>query len=161
MSFRVGLLIGLLVVLSVVLWFLPREGFQSLDTSAAAPILERQPKIYPARSIAVSGPATPAQAAPRDELIMSAPETAHDPYAPPEESASIPERMRYPERMFQPPPENATRDIAEAAGVANAAASQAMHAMNAFAPEFAQNGGEFMQGIFANDTMEPSGFASY
>jgi hypothetical protein len=92
---------------------------------------------------------------------MSSPETAHDPYAPPEESASIPERMRYPERMFQPPPENATRDIAEAAGVANAAASQAMHAMNAFAPEFAQNGGEFMQGIFANDTMEPSGFASY
>ena len=29
MSFRIGLLLALLVVLSVILWFMPKEGFQS------------------------------------------------------------------------------------------------------------------------------------
>ena len=161
MSFRIGLLFGLLVLLSVVLWFIPREGFTSLDTSSAAPLIEKPPRIYPARNIVSSGPASPSQSAPSDEIRIASPEVARDPYAPNEESASIPERMRYPERMFQPAPSNATREIAEAAGIANASASQAAHSLQAFAPEVASNGGEFMQGIFANDTSEPGAYSMF
>lgn len=161
MSFRVALLLGILIVLSFALYFIPREGFQTLDTSAAAPILERQPRIYPARTVVSSGPATPNQEPPSDEVIMTPPEAAHDPYEPPQDSATIPERMRYPERMFQPAPSNSTREIAEAAGIASASASRASQAMTSFAPEVAQNGGEFMDGIFANDTSEPGVFSSF
>ena len=73
----------------------------------------------------------------------------------------MPERLRHPERMFQPGPDNSTRGIAEASGIASASASQAGHAMQAFTPEFAQNGGEFMQGIMANDISEPGAYSAF
>ena len=147
MSFRIGLLLGLLVALSVILWYMPREGFQALDTSAAAPIVEYQPTIYPARNM-VSGQSVPYQAPPPHEVRIASPEVAHDPYEQNEESASVPERLRHPERMFNPAPSNEVREIAVASGVASASASQAANALNSFTPEFAQNGGEFMQGIY-------------
>ena len=163
MSFRIGLLLGLLVALSVILWFMPKEGFQAahLDTSAPAPTVEYKPRIYPARTIVPSGSSTPNQAADQDEIRVASPETAHDPYESNEESSSVPERLRHPERMFQPAPSNQTHEIATASGVASASASQAANALNAFTPEFAQNGGEFMQGIMANDTSEPGMYSSF
>ena len=162
MSFRIVLLLVLLGILSVVLWFLPREGFDTLNTSAAAGIIERQPTIYPARNVVSAGPSAPSQQAPQDEIIMSTPESAHDPYETTEESASVPQRLRYPERMFQPAAANDITDLAGASGIASMAASQAAHSMQTFAPEFAQNGGEFIEGgIFANDTAEPGAFSSY
>jgi hypothetical protein len=161
MSFRIGLLFGLLVILAVVLWFMPREGFTPLNTSTAAPVIERQPIVYPARNVAPASPSTPNQMAPPDEVRMTSPEVANDPYAPNEESAAMPERLRHPERMFQPGPDNTTRGIAEASGIASESASQAGNALQTFTPEFAQNGGEFMQGIMANDTSEPGGYSAF
>ena len=163
MSFRIGLLLGLLVALSVILWFMPKEGFQSsgLDTSAAAPVAEYKPRVYPARTTVPSGPSSPNQAADPSEVRVASPEIAHDPYEANEESSAIPERLRHPERMFQPAPSNQTHEIATAAGIASASATQAANALNAFTPEFAQNGGEFMQGIFANDTSEPGMYSSF
>ena len=141
---------------------MPKEGFQSLDTSAAAPVVEYQPRIYPARTVAPGGPSSPNQMADPDEMRMSSPEVAMDPYMPNEESASIPERLRHPERMYQPAPSNNVREIAEASGVASSSSAvQAANALNSFTPEFAQNGGEFMQGIMANDTSEPGGFSPF
>ena len=161
MSFRVGLLVALLIILATALWFMPREGFQMLNTSAPAPVVEYQPRNYPARVVAASGPAPPNQAPPPEEVRVTSPEVANDPYMPSEESASHPERLRHPERMFKPAPANNTVDIAEASGIATASPSQAAHSIQAFAPEMAQNGGEFMQGIFANDSSESGGFSSF
>jgi hypothetical protein len=161
MSFRIGLLFGLLVILSAVLWFMPKDGFKNLDTSSPAPVIERQPIIYPARSIAPGGASTPSQAPPQDEVRMTSPEVAHDPYAPNEESSSMPERLRHPERMFQPGPDNSTHGIAEASGIASSSASQAGNALQIFTPEFAQNGGEFMQGIMANDSSDPGAYSAF
>jgi hypothetical protein len=161
MSFRVGLLFVLLLVLSIILFFLPRDGFTNLDTSAAAPIIEQPPRQYPARTIVSGGPSVPSQAAPSDEIRLMSPEVAHDEYAPNQESAAIPERLRHPERMFQPAPSNSTREIAEAAGIASASSSQAAHSMQAFATEVASNGGEFMNGIFANDSSEPGAYSAF
>jgi len=159
MSFRIGLLLGLLLLLSAFLWFMPKEGFQQLDTSTAAPQVEYKPRIYPARNIVQSGPSAPNQAADPSEMRMASPEVAHDPYEQSEDSAAHPERLRHPERMFQPAPSNQTHDIAVASGIASA--SHANTALNSFTPEFAQNGGEFMQGIFANDTSEPGGYSAF
>lgn len=161
MSFRIGLLFGLLFILAVGLWFMPRDGFKNLDTSSAAPVIQRQPIVYPPRNVAPGGASTPTQMAPSDEVRMASPEVAHDPYAQNEESAAIPERLRHPERMFQPGQDNTTRGIAEASGVASESASQAGNALQTFTPEFAQNGGEFMQGIMANDTSEPGGYSAF
>jgi hypothetical protein len=161
MSFRIGLLLGLLILLSAILWFMPREGFQSLNTSAPAPVIQHQPVIYPARNVVPGGPSTPNQAPDYTEERMTSPEVANDPYAPNEESAAIPERLRHPERMFQPGPDNSTRGIAEASGIASASASQAGNALQTFTPEFAQNGGEFMQGIMANDSSDPGMYSAF
>jgi hypothetical protein len=161
MSFRIGLLLGLLVLLSAILWFMPREGFQSLNTSAPAPVLQHQPVIYPARNVVPGGSSTPNQAPDYSEERMTSPEVANDPYAPNEESAAIPERLRHPERMFQPGSDNSTRGIAEASGIASASASQAGNALQTFTPEFAQNGGEFMQGIMANDSSDPGMYSAF
>jgi hypothetical protein len=161
MSFRIGLLLGLLVVLSLVLFFMPMDGFKNLDTSSPAPVIEREPTIYPARRIVESGPNSPNQMAHPDEVRMSSPEVANDPYMPNEESASHPERLRHPERMYQPAPQNTTHEIAEASGIANSASVQASNAMGSFTPEFAQNGGEFMQGIMANDSSEPGMYSAF
>lgn len=161
MSFRIGLLLGLLVILSLVLWFMPMDGFKNLDTSVAAPHLERQPTIYPARNLVQGGPNSPNQMADPDEVRMASPEVANDPYMPNEESASHPERLRHPERMYQPAPQNTTHEIAEAAGIASSAQVQAANALGSFMPEFAQNGGEFMQGIMANDSAEPGMYSPF
>lgn len=161
MSFRIGLLIAVLIILTIGLWFMPRDGFTNLNTSTPAPIIEREPRIYPARNVMAAGPSAPNQEANPDEVRMTMPETANDPYAPNEESAAHPERLRHPERMFQPAPSNTSVDIGEAAGIASASASQASNALQAFTPEMAQNGGEFMQGIFANDSSESGGFSAF
>ena len=161
MSFRIGLLIGLLFLLSIVLWFMPMDGFKNLDTSAAAPRLERESTIYPKRNIVSGGPGAPNQMANPEEVRMASPEVAHDPYQPNEESASHPERLRHPERMYQPAPTNVTHEIAEASGIASSASVQASNAMGSFTPEFAQNGGEFMQGIMANDSAEPGMYSPF
>jgi hypothetical protein len=161
MSIRIGLLFGLLVILSLVLWFMPMDGFRNLDTSTAAPQLEREPTIYPARNIVQGGPSSPNQMAHPDEVRMASPEVGHDPYMPNEESASHPERLRHPERMYQPAPQNTTHEIAEASGIASSSEVQASNALGSFAPEFAQNGGEFMQGIMANDSTEPGMYSAF
>ena len=140
---------------------MPNDGFKNLDTSSAAPVIDRQPIIYPARRVSPGGASTPNQMPPQDEVRMSSPEVANDPYSQNEESAVIPERLRHPERMFQPGSDNTTNGIAEASGIASASASQAGNALQTFTPEFAQNGGEFMQGIMANDTSEPGGYSAF
>jgi len=161
MSFRIGVLVALLIILATALWFIPCEGFQILNTSAPAPVIEYQPRNYPARTVSASGPAPPNQEPPPEETRVTSPEVAMDPYEPNEESAAVPERLRHPERMYRPAPSNSSVDIAEASGIASASASQAAHSLQAFAPEMAQNGGEFMHGIFANDSSEPSAFSAF
>ena len=161
MSFRIGVLIAVLILLTTVLWFSPRDGFTSLNTSAPAPVIEVPPVVYPRRVVSPGGSSTPNQRAPPEELRVTSPEVANDPYETTEESAAHPERLRHPERMFEPAPSNSSVDIGDASGIASASASQANHAMQAFTPEFAQNGGEFMQGIFANDSAEPGMYSAF
>ena len=75
MTFRIGLLFAVLVILAAGLWFIPRDGFMNLtsktelDTSAAAGPIEQQPRIYPARNTVPAGPASPNQQAPLTRAV--------------------------------------------------------------------------------------------
>jgi len=46
-------------------------------------------------------------------------------------------------------------------GVASTYSQTSSQALQVFAPEMAQNGGEFMQGIAANDTLTDSEYAAF
>lgn len=78
-------------------------------------------------------------------------EAPFDPSEHTEESAQIPERLRHPERSFSPGYVNDETQNAVASGVASYSANVTARAEQTFGPEFVQNGGQFMEGIVAND----------
>ena len=78
-------------------------------------------------------------------------EKPFDPSEHIEESAQIPERLRHPERSFSPGYVNDETQNAVASGVASYSANVTARAEQTFGPEFVQNGGQFMEGIVAND----------
>ncbi len=119
------------------------------------------PAVAEPRVIVSGGPSTPSQAAPIEEAVIRPPPVAKDPYDEPNEGANAPENLRHPERMFRPaPPMDAVDAIADS-GIGGAAYQATSNAMQVFAPEFAQNGGQFMDGIFANDLSEPTNFSMF
>ncbi len=106
------------------------------------------------RVVSPGGPGAPNQKAPTDAPAVRMPEeTPYDPQAQPYESAEIPERLRHPERMFGPGLLNEDTDTAVANGTASYATQKTMESYQTFGPEFAQNGGTFLDnGVIANDS---------
>lgn len=119
------------------------------------------PAVEEPRTIMGGGPNTPSQAPPLDSIRRSAPTEATDPYAEQNEDANAPERLRHPERMFRPAPQMDAIDAIQDSGIGGMAQQTTNNAMQVFAPEFAQNGGEFMSGIFANDHDVPTSFSDF
>ncbi len=113
------------------------------------------------RTVMGSGPSAPSQAAPHDTIRVIAEPEGTDGYAEMNEGANAPERLRHPERMFRPAPPMDVVDSMTESGIGAAASEATANSLQTFAPEFAQNGGEFMNGIFANDTSEPSNFSAF
>ncbi len=130
-------------------------------TPAPVPVFEETPKPVPEeRPIVPAGPNSPSQQAPSNERHIMAPEQPMDPYAEHQEDAYAGENLRHPERMFRPPPDNNNTELAVQAGLASRA-SAAPPQTAQFAPEMAQNGGFFMDGVMANDTFEDNSIAMY
>ena len=125
-------------------------------TLGQAPIQVKQVLDLPDRTIAPGGPNSPAQAAETDEAVVYGPPRARDPYYEKEESSEMPERLRNPERMFQPASKPIDSDIAVDGGMAAYRGAVSRDAAQQFSPELAQNGGEFYGGIFANDIDIPN-----
>jgi hypothetical protein len=133
----------------------------SAPAAALVPDNVPMPVVEGPRVIVSGGPSTPSQAAPLDEEYKQPPPMAKDPYDESNEGANAPERLRHPERMFRPAPAMDAVDAIEDAGIGGPANQATANAMEVFAPEFAQNGGQFMDGIFANDTSEPTNFSMF
>jgi hypothetical protein len=113
------------------------------------------------RTIVPGGPSAPSQAAPLDSALVVPPPAAVDPYAEPNEGANAPEHLRHPERMFRPAPAMENNMIQDA-GIGAMASHVTSDAAQTFAPEFAQNGGEFMMGgVFANDVDVPTNYSAF
>jgi len=159
----------ILVVGFVAYWFLRdhlfgedavvTDSFQTLSPSPAS-IEIRQAPLYPERTIAPSGPNPPNQA-PQEEIIHYAPPQATDPYSHPQESSEHPENLRHPERSFRPPPLNDNTSIAQSSGIASTTQQITANGAQGFSTEIIQGGGEFMAGVFANDTFDDRSFSPF
>jgi hypothetical protein len=113
------------------------------------------------RVVSPGGPSAPNQRPARDaSATVAMDERPFDPQDQSYESAEIPERLRHPERMFGPGLENMNTEDAVAAGTASYAQQATDQAYQTFGPEFAQNGGLFMDGIIANDTSVNQSYSS-
>lgn len=137
------------------------EKSEQFEVPAPASIEIRQAPLYPERVVSPSGPNPPNQAAPENEMVYYSPPAASDPYAESNESSDIPENLRYPERSFRPPPNNNNTTIATQSGIASNKLQVSSDNSQGFQPEMIQGGGEFMPGIFANDTFNDNQFSSF
>lgn len=134
---------------------------EAFEVPAPASIEIRQAPIYPERTIMPSGPNPPSQEAPNNEIVVYGEPQPKDPYYEQQESSDIPENMRYPERSFRPPPLNNNTSIAVEAGIASNNIQVTSDNSQKLQPEFIQGGGEFMPGIFANDTLSDKSYSTY
>lgn len=132
--------------------FIPSIKPETFEIPAPASVEIRQAPLYSERKIQ-SGPTPPSQEA-RDEIVVYGEPNAKDPYYEPQESSDIPENLRHPERSFRPPPVNNNTNIAVEAGIAG-------NSNSVVTPEFIQGGGEFMPGIFANDTLSDKSYSDF
>jgi hypothetical protein len=134
---------------------------EAFEVPAPASIELRKAPIYPERVIMPSGPNPPSQQAPNGEIVVYGEPSASDPYYEAQESSDIPENLRYPERSFRPPPLNNNTSIAVEAGIASNNIQVTSDNSQRNHPDFIQGGGEFMPGIFANDTFSDKSYSSF
>ena len=124
------------------------------------PVLETPKPVPVDRPVAASGPNPPAQQGPEGVRHIMAQEHPTDPYAEMQEDAYAPEKLRHPERMFRPAPENDNTAIASQSGIASTL-NAIPQSIGGFAPEMAQNGGYFMGDVAANDLTVPTNYSEY
>jgi hypothetical protein len=139
------------------------EGFDinSQNYSTYTPLNVAPVELPPARIISPSGSGAPNERAPDDSFIVP-PEEPYDPQEQPYESSDHPNRLRYPERLYGPGLEPNDKTSAVESGIASSSHQATMNAYQVFGPEFAQNGGVFMEetGVIANDSAIESGYSS-
>jgi len=130
------------------------DGFDIRKETLSEPVIPQE------RTITPGGPSSPGQKAP-DERIVVPEEEAFDPQADSYELAEHPERLRHPERLYGPGLEQDDNVTAVESGIASRSFQQTMNAYQSFGPEFAQNGGAFMEnGVVANDSSLNSEYSS-
>jgi hypothetical protein len=139
----------------------PPELFSTHSIPAPASIEIRQASSYPPQVVASSGPNAPSQAPPSGETVVYAEPQATDPYHEQQESSDIPENLRHPERSFRPTPLNDNTSLAVQSGVASNRTQVSNDNSQQFQTEIISGGGEFMPGIFANDTFNDASFSSF
>lgn len=135
------------------------QGSEQFDIPAPGPIEIRQAPQYPSRAAMPSGPNPPSQAG--DNTIVYGDPQAKDPYHEMQENSDIPERMRNPENSFRPAPAQDQHQIAVQSGVASQRIQSSSDNSQQYSEEFIQGGGEFMPGIFANDTLNDTNFSAF
>ena len=146
------------------LYFMSQRKYvieESFEVPAPAP-LQTIPIPDPPRTVSPSGPNSPNQAPPDDDMPVRLPGPVEsDPYEEPYGSSNLKDNMRYPERLFGPAPKPNKTELAVSAGVASPQEQRVSQALQTFSPDFAQNGGEFIEGgIFANDSGENPNYSA-
>jgi len=142
------------------LFDIPSDTPERFEIPAPGPIEIRQAPLYPPRTVASSGPNPPSQTA-GDQVVTYREPQAKDPYHESQENSDIPERMRNPENSFRPAPAQDQHHVAVQSGIAAERVQSNNDNSQQFAQEFIQGGGEFMPGIFANDTFTDTNFSSF
>jgi hypothetical protein len=146
------------------LYFMSQRKYvieESFEVPGPAP-LQTIPIPDPPRTVSPSGPNSPSQAPPEDDIPVRLPGPEDmDPYEEAYGSSNLKDNMRYPERLFGPAPKPNKTELAVSAGVASEKQQVVSQALQTFSPDFAQNGGEFIEGgIFANDSGENPNYSA-
>lgn len=133
---------------------------QARPSPAPAAITEHVPTPSPQMIVSPAGPnppnaTTPPSQASREILPEERP---NDEMAPTNSEVPIKDNLRHPERMFNAGPEHTGTKQAVESGIAGDTKG-APSPSGKFSPDFAQNGGEFMSGIFANDMTAGDNYA--
>jgi hypothetical protein len=129
------------------------ESFQPKVQNAAPVTFTPLPEAP--RDVAPSGPNPPNAQGP----VSNPPETtvANDPLADANSETPIRDNLRHPENSFGPGINNTGSRLTADSGVASM--NPVSGGVNNFSPEFAQNGGEFMNGITASDAFTNDSYA--
>lgn len=139
------------------------EGFNinSQNYSTYTPLAIAPKEVSSPKTVSPSGPGAPNERAPEDSFIVP-PEEPYDPQEQSYESSDHPNRLRYPERLYGPGLEASDKTSSVESGIASASHQATMNAYQVFGPEFAQNGGVFMEetGVIANDSSIERGYSS-
>jgi hypothetical protein len=137
------------------------EGFDinSQNYSNYKPLPSLAPQVQEPRIISPSGPGAPNERAPTDSFVAP-PEEPYDPQEQTYESSEHPNRLRYPERLYGPGLEPNDKTSAVESGIASSSHQATMNAYQVFGPEFAQNGGLFMDSVIANDSSVETSYSS-
>ena len=150
-------------------------GKERFEVPMVAPPVVQQISAEPERVVSPGGPAPSdlGRQGPGAPNQMPLPSSASaverlpgpvdkDPYDETYGSSNMKEELRHPERFFGPAPTADNVAIARASGVAGVPGSTTPQAVQTFSPDFAQNGGEFVDGgIFANDAGENPNYSAF
>ena len=132
------------------------QNYSTYKPLPSLPVQQEEPRI-----VSPSGPGAPNERAPADSFVVP-PEEPYDPQEQPYESSEHPNRLRYPERLYGPGLEPNDKTSAVESGIASSSHQATMNAYQVFGPEFAQNGGVFMEetGVIANDSSIETSYSS-
>ncbi len=133
-----------------------KEEFRIAQRPALADPPKETVSPEPPQIVAPAGP-NPPNAAPPKKVTFAPEEKPNDPFDETEGETPLRDSLRHPERSFGPGVENTETRIAPLSGVAS---EESGPNSSLFSPEFAQNGGEFMKGILANDAYGEAVFAN-
>ena len=147
-------------------WFRVKETFAPKPSlinmpvesiPSPAPPAQQPPPVEPERTVAPGGPAAPNASSDEMPTTMPPEVMPADPFQDLNMEAPIKDSMRHPEMSFGPGLDNSGVKKAAASGVMN---KTALSSETPFSPEFAQNGGQFMGTITANDLNHDSEYAT-
>ena len=116
----------------------------------------REPPSEPEHTITPGGPGAPNARAEESPATMSPEVLPVDPFQDSNMEAPIKDSMRHPELSFGPGMDNSGIKKAAASGVMN---KVTLSSESPFSPEFAQNGGQFMGTVTANDLSHDDTYA--
>ncbi len=133
-----------------------KEEFRNAQKPALAEPPKETINPEPPQVVMPAGP-NPPSAAPQKKVTFAPEEKPHDPFDETEGETPMRDSLRHPERSFGPGVENTDTRIATLSGVGS---EEVGKNSSQFSPEFAQNGGEFMKGILANDAYGEAVFAN-
>ena len=132
----------------------PVEQFRA-QMSVPAPVVSSglPPPPEPPRLVAPGGPNPPSAAPPKSVTFAEKripDETASDSLVETNTEVPMKDNLRHPERMFSAPVANTGTKQAVQSGISGPTADSPSPS-GKFSNDFAQNGGEFMSGVFAHD----------
>jgi hypothetical protein len=154
-------ILGVLVLAFILYMAVKPMIFSESFIAPAVTEIRSGPEFEKPRRVMPSGPIPPSQAAEEGVVVRHGEPRPADPCAGEEEAADAPENIRNVENSFRPAPQNDIVGLASQAGIAGETAQSSPQAYQKFGTDFVQNSGEFMTGIFANDTMSDANYSAF